>query len=285
MNCFFSSDLHGKIDRYKKLFYKIEKERPDAVFLGGDLFPSGLFVFTSKTFTITDFTDFLFTSFNDLKRKLGKDYPRVFLILGNDDGKIEENRLIEYEKEGVWEYLHGKNIAFEDYMVYGYSFIPPSPFQLKDWEKYDVSRYVDPGCTPPEDGWHTFQVKKDDIVYSTIKDDLEKLTEGKNVSKSIFLFHSPPYQTLLDRAALDGKMVDYVPLDVHIGSIAIQRFIEEKQPLLSLHGHVHESTRLTGSWKDQIGKTHAFQAAHDGDELSLIKFDPKNLEKSTRELI
>jgi Icc-related predicted phosphoesterase len=285
MLCFFSTDLHGKIDRYKKLFAKIKKEKPNVVFLGGDLFPSGLFSFTSKPETVSDFSEFLFNSFNDLKRKLEKDYPKVFLILGNDDGKSEEETLIEYEKEGVWEYIHGKSVNFHDYKIFGYSYVPPSPFQLKDWEKYDVSRFVDPGCTPPEDGWHTFPVKKDDIIYSTIQKDLEELTVRKDLSKSIFVFHSPPYQTLLDRAALDGKMVDYVPLDVHIGSIAIKRFIEEKQPLLCLHGHVHESTRLTGSWKDKIGETIAFQGAHDGKELSLIKFDPTNLKESSRELI
>lgn len=285
MLCFFSSDLHGKIDRYEKLFIKIEQEKPDVVFLGGDLFPSGLFAFTSKASTVTDFTDFLYTSFSKLKQKLGNDYPEVFLILGNDDGKTEEKRLIGYEKNGIWQYIHGKSITFSDYTIYGYSYIPPSPFQLKDWEKYDVSRFVDPGCTPPEEGWHSFPVKKDDIIYSSIKLDLAELIQEKDLSRSIFLFHSPPYQTLLDRAALDGKMVDYAPLDVHIGSIAIKRFIEEKQPLLCLHGHVHESTRLTGNWKEKIGRTFAFQAAHDGQELSLIKFDPLALENSIRELI
>ena len=121
--------------------------------------------------------------------------------------------------------------------------------------------------------------------YSNIQKDLQDLTNQKDLSKSVFLFHSPPYQTQLDRAALDGKMIDYVPLDVHIGSIAIKRFIEEKQPTATLHGHVHESTRLTGSWMEKIGESYAFQAAHDGVELSLVRFDPKKLDESTRELI
>jgi len=40
------------------------------------------------------------------------------------------------------------------------------------------------------------------------------------------VLHSPPYDTGLDRAALDGRSVDHAPLDVHVGSIAIRRFIE-----------------------------------------------------------
>ncbi len=46
------------------------------------------------------------------------------------------------------------------------------------------------------------------------------------------------------------RMVDHVPLDVHVGSIAIRRFIEARQPLAALHGHVHESARLTGAWRE-----------------------------------
>jgi len=51
-------------------------------------------------------------------------------------------------------------------------------------------------------------------------------------------------------------------LDVHIGSIAIKRFIEDRQPYITLHGHVHESTALTANWKEYIGKTLAMNAAH-----------------------
>ena len=66
-------------------------------------------------------------------------------------------------------------------------------------------------------------------------------------------------------------MIDHVPLDVNVGSIAIKRFIEERKPLITLHGHVHESTRITGHWSEKIGETWAFHAATDQKELSLIK--------------
>ena len=38
-HCFFVSDLHGHIDRYNTLFSIAEKEKPVAIFLGGDLLP------------------------------------------------------------------------------------------------------------------------------------------------------------------------------------------------------------------------------------------------------
>ena len=58
-----------------------------------------------------------------------------------------------------------------------------------------------------------------------------------------------------------------------------------RSPLVTLHGHVHESARLTGTWRCRIGRTHAFTAAHDGPELALVRFDPGDLEAATRELV
>ena len=284
--CFFVSDLHGSISRYESLFKLIEKEKPSAVFMGGDLLPSGMFAFTSNSLASSDFIeDILKKGFIDLKNKLGTDYPEVFLILGNDDGRADESIFIEYEKLGIWKYIHGKKVEFQDYSIYGYSYVPPTPFMLKDWERYDVSRYVDPGCFPPEEGAFSVEVNKKLIPFLTIKKDLEELTKDDNLSKSVFLFHSPPYQTHLDRAALDGKMFEHVPLDVNVGSIAIKRFIEERQPMLTLHGHIHESTSITGYWQQKTGNTISMNAAHNGTELSLIRFYLDDLEGSWRELV
>jgi Icc-related predicted phosphoesterase len=169
--------------------------------------------------------------------------------------------------------------------VFGYANVPPTPFQLKDWERYDVSRFTDPGCVSPERGQRTVAVDHDEIRYGTIARDLEKLTGGRDLSQTVMMFHSPPYQSALDRAALDGRMVDHVPMDVHVGSIAIQRLIEERRPMVTLHGHIHEAPRLTGAWRERIGRTHAFTAAHDGPELALVRFDLGDLEAATRELL
>ncbi len=286
MLCFFVSDLHGKINRYNKLFRLIQKEKPEAVFMGGDLLPSGISSLSSEPEWNENFiNDILIRGFSVLKKDMGPKFPKVFMILGNDDGKSEEAIFIEAQEKGLWEYLHNRKFIFHDYSVFGYSYVPPTPFLLKDWERYDVSRYVDPGCVPPEEGFRSVPEKKDDIIYSTISEDLLKLSGNTDLSKAVFLFHTPPYQTNLDRAALDGKMIDYVPLDVHVGSIAVKRFIEEKQPYICLHGHVHESARLTGNWKDKIANTLLFGAAHDGPELALVRFDLANPEIHSRELI
>ena len=285
MLCFLVSDLHGSVDRYRALFSLVREERPGAVFLGGDLLPPYMVPWQSPEPGQDDFVgDFLVAGFEELRRDLGEDYPSVFLILGNDDLRVDEAAILDAEKSGTWSYLHLRRSDLNGFPVYGYAHVPPSPFLLKDWERYDVSRFVDPGAVSPEEGRRSVAREQREIRNTTIKDDLERMVGEDSLERAIMLFHSPPYKTNLDRAALDGREVDHVPVDVHVGSIAIQRFIEGRQPLITLHGHVHESARLTGSWRDQIGRTHLFSAAHDGPELALVRFDPGRPEEATRGL-
>ena len=283
MICIFISDLHGKTERYLKLFNLIRDQKPAAVFIGGDLFPHIHACDRNLNFKVIDdfVDDFLISEFIKLKLEMKSHYPEVFIILGNDDPKIEEQRIIDAESGGIWHYMHNKKFKWNDYDIFGYSNIPPSPFLLKDWERYDVSRFADPGCIHPTEGIRTIE-ENTDIEYATIQNDIDELTRDFHPEKSILLFHSPPYQTNLDRAALDGKFFDHVPLDVNVGSIALRRFIEEKQPLLTLHGHIHESSEITGFWSDKIGKTQLFSAAYHKPELAVIKFDPENLDKAER---
>lgn len=282
----FASDLHGREDGYRTLFSLVRRERPRAVFLGGDLLPSGSLLFAGGRSGQAGFLQgFLMPGLQALRDSLGEEYPRFFLILGNDDARSEEAALRAQEKEGLWQYMHFRKSWFGPYAVYGYSCVPPTPFTLKDWERYDVSRFVDPGSIPPEEGRFSVEVAEEEKGLPTIQDDLSALAGAEPLSRAIFLFHSPPYQTRLDRAALDGRQVDGAPLDVHVGSIAIRRFIEERQPLLTLHGHVHESARLTGSWREKIGATHCFSAAHDGPELAVVSFDPAEPESAVRRLL
>ncbi|MFH2052377.1 MAG: metallophosphoesterase [bacterium] len=277
---YFCTDLHGRRDRYVKLWDAVAAERPEAVFLGGDLFPHAMFG-GPGAFTADHFEQ----GWDRLRKSLGAGYPRVFLILGNDDPAVHVAGLHVGEKAGLWQYAHGRVLEWEGYGVLGYNCIPPSPFQLKDWERYDVSRFVDPGCLSPEEGRRTDGLAARVIRHTTIRDELAAASADADLRRTICLFHCPPYKCALDRAALDGKTVDHVPLDVHIGSVAIREFMESRRPLLGLHGHVHESTRLTGSWREEIGGVPAVNGAHDGRELALVRFDPAHPRDASRELL
>ena len=182
--CLFVSDLHGQTHRYEALFLKIKEEKPSAVLLGGDLLPS--FVSRGES----DFlNNYLARKFIALKKHLGSNYPRIFLILGNDDGKSQEEDLIRYMiQDKIWEYIHYKSAQFGPHNIFGYAYVPPTPFLNKDWERYDISRYTDPGCVAPEEGWRSVEKPINIIQHSTIKKDLNDLIGDMDLSKSIFLF-------------------------------------------------------------------------------------------------
>jgi len=283
MRCMFTSDLHGDTSRYQKLVRVISDERPDALFLGGDLLPGGWSAAGGAARAFL--ADYLGPKLRALRADMRGAFPRVLLIMGNDDQRAAEPDLLEMERDGLLDYIHQKRVSLGSYEVYGYACVPPTPFLLKDWERYDVSRYVDPGCVSPEEGICTYPVSRQVRRYSTIKADLEQVAGNRALDRALCLFHAPAHDTLLDRAALDEVRVDGVSLDVHVGSIAVRRFIEERQPLLMLHGHVHESPSLSGAWQDRIGRTWLFSAAHAGPELALIRFDPDRLDQATRELV
>ncbi len=283
--CFFVSDLHGRIELYDILINQIKDKQPDAVFIGGDLVPAGT-VYSIKNSNNNDgfVKEYLIPLFSELKSEMKDNYPDLFIILGNDDPKLIENDFFEYDNKGLYKYASQKIIEWEDFKIIGYSYVPPTPFLLKDWEKFDDSEAICPGCVNPADGFVTTMISEKE-KSTTIKTDLAALVKDMDLSKTIFLFHSPPYDTGLDRAALDEVMIDNKKVDVHVGSKAIRQLIEEKQPLITLHGHIHESCRLTGRWKEIIKSTWAYSAANDEDGLAIVEFNPYEPESAVRVII
>jgi Icc-related predicted phosphoesterase len=79
--------------------------------------------------------------------------------------------------------------------------------------------------------------------------------EAGDMERCIFNLHVPPYDSALDTApALTGDleviMSGSAPKMIPVGSTAVREAIERYQPLLALHGHVHESAGAT-----RIGRT------------------------------
>lgn len=281
----FVTDLHGDEAKWARLFELMERGAPQAVLLGGDLLPSGWLQPPTSPGHEDFLADFVAVRLRRMREAMGARYPHVLAILGNDDARSQELSVLAIAAEGLWTYAHDRRVAIGDFDVYGYSYVPPTPFLLKDWERYDVSRYVDPGCVSPEEGWRTIPVRAEVARTATIESDLERMTAGRDLSRAVMLFHAPPYGGVLDRAALDRVRVDHAPVDVHVGSIAIRRFIERRRPRVTLHGHVHEAYRLTCSWREKIGETWCLGAAHDGTELCVVRFDARDPEQATRNLL
>jgi Icc-related predicted phosphoesterase len=155
--CFFVSDLHGKMSRCETLVRKIQLDKPDFVFIGGDLLPHKNILGRVGFERIADFgRDFLLKKFRKLKKQMDCNYPEVYLIPGNDDPKDQLAALDAGEEEGLWTNLNLRCRVKGKYRFCGYAYVPPTPFLLKDWEKYDVSRFVDPGCVSPLEGIRTY---------------------------------------------------------------------------------------------------------------------------------
>jgi Icc-related predicted phosphoesterase len=87
----------------------------------------------------------------------------------------------------------------------------------------------------------------------TIARDLDLLAGLSDPSRTVYVMHSPPYGTSLDRLA-DGTSV---------GSRAIRAFIESRQPPVTMHGHIHESPGI-----QRLGRT---LCANPGDSLRRLR--------------
>jgi Icc-related predicted phosphoesterase len=84
---------------------------------------------------------------------------------------------------------------------------------------------------------------------------LREVMKGVDPSSAIVNFHVPPYGTNLDEApALDSNLRLITkggqPAVTHVGSHSVRALIEEMQPLLGLHGHIHESRAV-----EKLGRT------------------------------
>ncbi len=279
MKAIFVSDLHGNETKYIKLCSYLKQNIPDAVFIGGDVLPN--YYVTNSIEFIKDFLKPLLT---DLKDVMGINYPDIYLITGNDDAAISCEYFAKLEDNGLIHFINSITVNKEGYSVTGYPYIPPTPFLLKDGEKYDISQFVPRGTVSPEEGMRTVEIPLNIIKHSSIKNDLEELSnEINDFNKTIILFHSPPYETNLDK--MIGKNINGMNEIISVGSIAIRRFIEKYQPLITMHGHIHESTEITGNWQDKIGETYSYSASHSGHELALIEFDTANPGDAKRVLI
>lgn len=283
--CFFVSDLHGKMSRYEALFKLIKKEKPDFVFLGGDLLPQTAYKQNETQGKEVNFViDFMIPKFNHLKEKMDCAYPEVFLIPGNDDRKNLFDKVAEGEKADLWRNLHNHCVVIGKYRFYGYGCVPPTPFRIKDWDRFDVSQEIEPGCIAPADGYHSLPPDHDPDK-DTIQNDLQVLVNDDKMDYSLFLFHSPPFQTNLDQAIFHPVNPDLEKEPLNVGSKAIRNYINEKQPYITMHGHIHESARITGEWKQKLGRTWSFSAAHDGPELAVIRFELNDPLSVSRRLI
>jgi Icc-related predicted phosphoesterase len=95
--------------------------------------------------------------------------------------------------------------------------------------------------------WHTYREEPDEELRKRYQPMLAQL---KNPRSSVFCLHAPPFGSTLDDApelTADLRPKYAGNALIPVGSKAVRDIIQEYQPLLGLHGHIHEakgSTRL-----------------------------------------
>ncbi|MEM4717553.1 MAG: metallophosphoesterase [Desulfurococcaceae archaeon] len=114
--------------------------------------------------------------------------------------------------------------------------------------KYILIGYDRTNITP----WKCPRDVDEELIEKELEDVYSQVRTGKPV---ILNTHCPPHGTLLDLAPkLDKELKPVVSggsvVMEHVGCIAVRRIIEKYQPILGLHGHIHESRAV-----DNLGKT------------------------------
>jgi hypothetical protein len=143
------------------------------------------------------------------------------------------------------------------------------PFTLKDRRRKDTKDYVfqtqfGPAAISTPDGWfHILDWPAYAGTLPTIEQELRQLPRPQNKRKAVYVIHMPPAKLGLD-VCRRGEAV---------GSRAIYDFLIKKQPLLSLHGHIHESPEVSGIWQAQLGKTICIQPGQLQDKLSYVEIE------------
>jgi Icc-related predicted phosphoesterase len=267
MKLIITSDIHCNENHWDTLYKVCLKNKPDVVTIAGDLYP--------KTFGLLK-QNFFFKFIEKSLKQLSK-ICCVVLIPGNDDNSDKLDFLLEMEQKGYCYDISDKVFNIKGYDFVGCPWVNDHPFGYKYWVKPEFKNDL---------GIRSLQFSSPLLVENSeiklIQNYEQFLSERKSLydtlidlslkvndrSKSIWLIHAPPYESGLDT----------VSTGVCVGSKAVRKFIEEYQPLLTLHGHIHESFQVTGCWKTKIKDTLCINAGQENNCLHYIKFNCKTLE-------
>jgi len=144
------------------------------------------------------------------ERLAGTSY-KVYMAAGNDD-HFEVDQVIE--DSAVIVNCNNKNVPVGEHEMITFSWANPTP-------------------------WNTPREKPDEELEPMLE---QLIATVKDKSSAIFNFHAPPFGYALDLAPrLNENLVQAADEKIHVGSKAVAKMIEKYQPLIGLHGHIHES--------------------------------------------
>lgn len=270
----YASDLHGNEGHYELFFRLARKIAPTIIILGGDNAPK-----TAAQRTPTKQFDFYRQYFIPAVARFQSEMLRsglkadIFLIYGNDDFRSYAG-LLEQDLRSlqVTVLLNGVAKVGSNHALIGYSFVPITPFKYKDWEKQDVAGIerigAEQGFTSYNEKLYPVNEQEISARGSILEDLTERFLEVGTYRRAILVSHAPPANTALD-----------LSISGHVGSLAVRQTIERFQPVVSLHGHIHEAFELSGTFYEKIGpRTISANPGHFFDRPNLnaiaVELDP-----------
>ncbi len=183
--------------------------------------------------------------------KLNGTGVRVFVCPGNDD-EMEVDEIIR--GSDLVELGEGRKVEIDGFTMISTGWSNPTP-------------------------WNTHREESEDALGERIDAMASQLDD---LSHAIFNLHCPPFNSGLDEApAIDAdlKLMHGGRALRPVGSKAVRQAIDKYQPVLSLHGHIHESK---GAIK--LGKTLSINPGSAYEEgmlmAALINLDAKKGVKS-----
>ncbi|MHA1712023.1 MAG: metallophosphoesterase family protein [Candidatus Freyarchaeota archaeon] len=265
MRFLFATDVHGSTKVWKKFINSAKFYKLDAIILGGDMTgkaivpiikqPDGTFKSIFKESEII------------LKKNDVKDFEERVENIGYYsylmDPKEMEEYEANYEKQDKlflqlmidrlkkWlmfaeERLKGTNVncyvcpGNDDRLEIDPIIKDSEYVTCAEGKKINIGKceMISCGWTNPTP-WNTPRECTEEQLKERILGYLHKID---NVEDAIFAFHAPPYDSGLDAAPkLDKDLRPQVGETFPVGSTAVREIIEEYQPLLGLHGHIHEA--------------------------------------------
>jgi len=267
MKIFFATDIHGSETCWRKFLNAAAFYKADLVILGGDvtgkvMIPivahTGYWQVTVRGESIRMETQEELAAIQTQIRNRGS-YPAIVTpdelqVLSETEGEVDRRFSVEMMhsldrwldmadgklKGGeIGCILNGGNDdIFEiDELIESSPCVTFAEGKILDLDGFSL---ISMGWTNPTP-WDTFREAPEDELAAKIE---AVATQVPDMGRAIFNFHAPPYGTGLDEApALDETLrpMHGGAVMKPVGSTAVRDSINKHQPLLSVHGHIHES--------------------------------------------
>jgi Icc-related predicted phosphoesterase len=264
---FFTTDIHGSDVCWRKFVNAGSFYDADVLVLGGDIAGKGTLLIEERDGgwqASRGGRDFRADTREELDELLARTRDAGFYPYVAAPEDAERFRASAAERDAVFERLVRETMArwvaladerlsgtgrtvvvtsgnddpfFLDSAFTGSAVVDQAEGRVVDLDGHEM---VNLGWTNPTP-WHTHREASEDDLLEMIAEQADGVRDPE---KAIFNLHAPPYNSGLDIASeLDAELrpKEGGAAKVPVGSRAVRAAIERYQPLLGLHGHIHES--------------------------------------------